>query len=120
MLYSLDEKKMKDVPLKRKAKFQSWMKKLKINDYQSIKKAINEYCDGKEVVISSYIPGCNWIGTPYEPIYHICNMDQVQAGFFFGLIVWKVMIDRQEKWYFKPADSEDDALGTTYFRPKTL
>ena len=33
-------------------------------------------------------------------------------------MVWHVMMERPDRWYFKPADEDyDDVLGMRYFRP---
>jgi hypothetical protein len=38
------------------------------------------------VVYSSAIPGKNWTGTPYQPIYNMLQ-DENQSRLFFGLLV---------------------------------
>jgi hypothetical protein len=61
----------------------------------------------------------DWIGTVYEPLYYARHQNQEHAGWFFGLIVWKALIERDDAWYFKPSDKDgDDVLGTTYFRKR--
>lgn len=117
MLFSIDGKKIHSIPKSRKVSFNGWIKKLSESDYNGIYNGINSYFDEKEVVISSYIPGKDWTGTVYQPIYEACNQDQQNAAFFFGLIVWSVVIERNDTWYFKPSDQDfDDVMGMTYFQ----
>jgi hypothetical protein len=120
MLYSLDGDKIKDIPKKRKADFNQWRKNLSCEDYEKVRIAINAYIDNKvhknEPFVSSHIPGPDWRGTPYQSLYLACGQSMEQSGWFFGLIVWQVVIDRPEDWVFKLGDKdEDDVQGTTYW-----
>lgn len=119
MLYSIDDKLITDIPRRRQADFNAWLSNLVDSDYDAVVDAINEYVDGvppDKPFVSSFIPGSDWTGTVYQPLYIACGQSEEQSGWFFGLIVWKVMIDREEDWMFKLADKEDDILGTTYWR----
>lgn len=117
MLYSLDNAKIKNLPRSRQADYGLWRSRLDDDDYDEVVDAINEYIEGKEVFISSHIPGKHWQNTVFYPLYEACNRSQEQAGWFFGLIVWETIITRDEKWFFKPADGDgDDILGMTYFQ----
>lgn len=120
MLYSIDGKQIIDIPHRRQEQFDAWQKNLADPDYEAVVGAINAYVDAVEPdkpFVSSYIPGHDWTGTVYEPLYIACGRSIEQSGWFFGLIVWQVMINRDDKWYFKLADKDgDDVLGTTYWR----
>ena len=86
-------------------------------EYHEIIDAINEYIDGKDWFISSFIPGSHWEGSAYEAIRRACNGNQERSGKLFGIIVWRVVVEREDEWYFKPPDQDfDDVLGMTYFR----
>jgi hypothetical protein len=89
-------------------------------DYENVVEAINNFIDKVPLdkpFVSSLIPGNNWAGTAYEPLYIACGQSKEKSGWFFGLIVWQVMINRPEDWMFKIADKEgDEILGTTYWR----
>lgn len=54
--------------------------------------------DGDGIHTSGWMPGTNWMGTVSEPIYHACKKNQTQAALFFGLIVYKVFMERPEAW----------------------
>ncbi len=119
MLFPIRGKQIIDIPHRRRADFKAWRDNLADSDYKAVLEAINEYVNAVEQdkpFISSFIPGSDWTDTVYQPLYIACGQSVEQAGWFFGLIVWQVMIDHEENWVFKPADEDDDVLGTTYWR----
>jgi hypothetical protein len=119
MLFNLDGVEIQDIPRTRSRDFAAWVQNLSPTDYQAVTDAINQYADTRDVFVSSHIPGKDWTGTVYEPLYHACRLDQQHAAYFFGLIVWKTRIGREDVWYFKPSDRDgDDVMGMTYFRKR--
>ena len=73
--------------------------------------------DETDIVKSSYLPGSDWNGTPYQPIYHAVGEDVQLAALFYGLLVWRAVQLRREGWYFIKQQSRDDQpTGMTYFR----
>jgi len=91
------------------------------DEYQTIVDELNRIVqksidDGEDIVVSSFIPGSDWSGTVWEPIYtKACGFDFDHSAQFFGLLVYQVLIDRPEAWYFI---KQDVAKGMIYFRPK--
>jgi len=123
MLYAVDgdkEKKITDIPRARRAFFNAMMRNLSEDDYSKIVDVLNDHFDNvEEVEVSSFVPGSDWTNTPYEPIYYACNENVENAGFLFGLILWKVMIERPDHWGFISAVDrfEDKEIkGKIYFR----
>ena len=119
MLFTIDGKEIPGIPRRREADFNAWQKNLANSDYEAVVEAINEYVNAvpqDKPFVSSYIPGHDWTDTVYQPLYIACGRSIEQSGWFFGLIVWQAMIDHEEDWVFKPADKDDDILGTTYWR----
>lgn len=119
MLYSIDGKQITEIPRRRREQYSIWLTNLANSDYQAVREAINAYVDAvpqDKPFVSSFIPGRDWTGTVYEPLYFACGQSEEQSGWFFGLIVWQVMINHPEEWVFKISDKEDDVLGTTYWR----
>lgn len=119
MLFSIDGKPITDIPHRRQADFNLWRNNLADSDYEAVIETINEYVnavDSDKPFVSSYIPGHDWTDTVYEPLYIACGESKEHSGWFFGLLVWQVMIGHEEEWVFKIADKEDDVLGTTYWR----
>ncbi len=75
----------------------------------------NSIDDNSDIVVSSFIPGSDWSGTVWNPIYtKACGFDFDHAAQFFGLLVCQVLIDREEEWYF--IKQETAARGMIYFR----
>jgi hypothetical protein len=90
-------------------------------EFQDICDALNEYINRHErwdeIVTASWIPVANWIHAPYRSIYEAVGRDWERACFFFGLIVWRVMMDRAETWAFGCCPRKmDEVIGLTYFR----
>lgn len=118
MLFSIDsDEPITDIPRRRQEQWNQWLENIPDADYDAIIEAINGYVDNQDCFTSSFIPRAIWGDEPCQPLIAACGGNEEHAGFFFGLIVWKVMIDHPEQWFFKLADKEgDDILGTTYWR----
>jgi len=116
MLRDLNDKLMTHIP--HRHEYDIWRRNISDGDFEAVVAAIRDWIDDKTVFTSSFIPGKNWMGTVYEPLYHACGRSETNSGFFFGLIVWKiVMEDENREWRFKPAEKDSgDPLGTTYWR----
>ena len=99
--------------------FCQWMQFMDPVDFQRIEDTLNHHINtvgSSEIITSSWIPGANWDDTPYEPIWWAVR-DWGLARFFFGLIVWNVMMNRPELWSFgRYPKREGDIIGMTYFR----
>lgn len=120
MLYSVDEK-----PVRRMARteeYKAWRRLISDDDFETIVDALNEYADEHRSFVSSHIPGADWRGKPYQAIYEaLKNKSETAPRFMFGLIVWKVMMDRPDAWVFMRAEKNmgggnEDVQGLTYFR----
>jgi hypothetical protein len=90
-------------------------------DFRRIVDTLNEHINttGRgEIITTSWIPGADWTETPYEPIFFAAGQDWQSARFFYGLIVWQVMMnERQEAWSFgRYPKSPGEIIGLTYFR----
>ena len=116
MLYSIDSGKYID-KLPHKKEFVSWMKNLSADSYQKIIEALNDKIDENDINTSSWIPGNDWTGTVYEPIYHACGDNKEASGLFFGLILFKLLMERQDAvWGFGRYEKNGVPIrGTTYF-----
>ena len=100
--------------------FRNWTLGLSPIAFQGICDAVNEYINREgreEIITSSGIPGSDWNSTPYQPIYEAVGRDWGMARFFFGLIVWRVMMDRPETWaLWHYPRHHNDIPALTYFR----
>ena len=96
--------------------YEVWRSRLSREEFQAISNELNRRVGGNEVHTSSWIPGRDWTGTVYQPIYDACQ-DQETAAKFFGLILWEVMMKCGEAWYFGRYEKDGIPIeGLTYFR----
>ena len=117
MLFSLDS----DTPIARiphADAYRIYRDRLTGAQYQAITDHLNERIDGGEVHTSSWLPGSDWTGTVFQPIYDdACRRDQQAAARCFGLILWDVMMQRPEAWAFGRYEANGAPIeGLTYFR----
>lgn len=103
--------------LPHEADFQRWRARLSDVDYDAIVDELNHRIEGKEIETSSFIPGADWSGTPFQPIWFACGQDFDASRKFFGLIVWQVIMDHDERWSFGHYEVNNRLIeGMTYFR----
>lgn len=119
MLYSVpDMKRIETVP--HGAEYKRWRDALDALDataYGRICDDLASRFDTNEVNTSSWIPGGSWTGTVFDPIYYACGQDELAAGYFFGLLVWQVVLDHPECWSFGRYQKDGiEIRGMTYFR----
>ena len=96
------------------------MKNLSPADFRQIADALNQHINtigNGEIITTSWIPGADWTNTPYEPIYQAVDEDWQSARLFYGLVVWRVMMDRPDLWSFgRYPKNPGETIGLTYFR----
>jgi len=115
MLFDLDGNQMTRVP--HKDQFDNWRTIIEDADYDRAVDAIKDRIAPVNIFTSSFLPGRDWTGTPFQPLYVACGKSVKQSGYFFGLIVWSIIMEDDDKWVFKPSEKDDgDPLGTTYWR----
>ena len=80
---------------------------------------LNNKINAADIHTAGWMPGKIWKGTVFEPILNkACKGNQTQAGLFFGIIVFKVFMDRPEKWICGRFEKDGKDIGSiTYFRP---
>ena len=115
----MDGKPMMKIPHRKE--YDYWMTKIKPAEYDAIVDVINDYIDekiqnGMQPVTAGWIPGTDWIGTVYEPLYHAAGKSVLHAGFFFGIIVFDIMMNRSEKWVCgRFSNNGKEIASLTYF-----
>ena len=99
MLYSIEEGAIIDyIPHQRE--YYIWRSRL-FEEFGPIFDELNKRIIGKEIQTTSWIPGSDWSGTVWEPIYtKACLGNEEDSGLCFGLLVWVVMMRRPETWAF--------------------
>ncbi|MGN4425712.1 hypothetical protein ACTFQN_18000 [Bacillus cereus group sp. MYBK30-1] len=116
MIISVDTGKIKK-KLPYQEEYEKWKVNLSSEDLKRITYVLNQMINEDEIHTSGWMPGSNWMGTVFEPIYHACNRNQTQAALFFGLIVYKVFMDREEIWACGRFDLHGKNIKSlTYFR----
>ncbi len=120
MIYSLDSgETITTIPHRRE--YDIWRRRLTDEQYQAIFDELNNRVNTNEIHTSSWMPGADWTGTIFEPIYEMaCRRDEDAAAKFFGLILWHVILEREELWSFGRYEKDGFPIeGMTYFRLDT-
>ncbi len=112
--------------------YDGWLSQLGQAGYQAIFAAMNQAIDGRDVVRANYIVcrpghGDDWFDV-YKPVYQAMGQSYDLARKFIGLILWEVMWNRQEQWYYQKIDKTivneqdlvEDVQVMEYFRAATL
>jgi hypothetical protein len=54
---------------------------------------------GAEIATAGWLPGSDWRGTPFQPIYEkAAREDFGRSAMFFGQLVWYTVMRRLERW----------------------
>ena len=70
----------------------------------------------KQLLTMTWIPGPDWTGTVYDPIYYALAMSHDASAKFLGLIFMDVAIHRDEWWGSGHYELRGEAItGRTYF-----
>ena len=114
MLFDINGNKIDWIP--HPVEYETWKNQLKIAEIEAIFDELDSCVSEANVRTSSWIPGHNWTGTVYQPIYDACQ-DWETAAKFFGLILWEVMMKRDKAWCFGRYEKDGIQIkGMTYFR----
>lgn len=113
-------KKITNVP--HRDNFDSWRKNISDNDYNAIIDELNKRIDdNQEIHTAGWMPGHDWSDTVFYPIYIACNKNTAAAALFFGIIVFRVFMDRPEAWSFGRYNLNGKEIASmTYFRLKNI
>jgi hypothetical protein len=106
MLFDLDGNEITHMVYKED--YDRWRGNLADSDYRRIIEEIHHYMDGCDYFKSSHIPGYDWTGTPYEPIYYAVREHWDNARKFFGLLVWEAVQEHEAEWVLRPKDHDAD------------
>ena len=119
MLIDIDTgREIEQVPFRRD--FDMLRGRLSEADFDAMAARINELIDesGAEIATAGWLPGSDWTGTPFEPIYtKAAREDFKRSALFFGQLVWYVVMNRPEQWGSGRYDVDGRDIGSrTYFR----
>ncbi|MCX5784541.1 MAG: hypothetical protein NTX59_02530 [Elusimicrobia bacterium] len=95
-----------------------WISRLSGEQIQSIKQEILRKIAGDEIATAGWIPGTNWVGTPFQAIYETaCRSNREASGKCFGLFVWIILMEREDYWGFGKYSKNDIPIESmTYFK----
>ena len=117
MLYSVDSQTyVHHIP--HEPEYRTWVNCLAQDEFDAIVEELNSRVGGDEIHTSSWMPGSDWSGTVFHPIYEkACRRDEEAAGMCFGLILWQVLMERDDVWGFGRYEKRGVPIeGMTYFR----
>jgi hypothetical protein len=118
MLFDLSGRQIKSVPYS--AEFSRYMAALSEDEIAAIKTALNGMIDGTTIQTAGWMPGANWQGTVFEPIYFkAANQSYSASARCFGLMVWEVFMERPERWFSGRFEKDGEPIRSrTYFQPQ--
>lgn len=121
MLIDIDTGKTIDrIPFRRE--FDALRGRLSEAEFDAMIARINELIDqgGSEIATAGWLPGSDWTGTPFEPIYtRAAPGDFDRSAMFFGQLVWFTVMNRPERWGSGRYQVDGKDIGSrTYFRLK--
>ncbi len=117
MLWSIESnEEITTIPYRKD--YDLWRSGLSNEEHQAIIEELASRIHGTEIQTSSWIPGDDWSGTVYDPIYSkACNQDPVASAKFFGLLLWEVMLNDDSYWAFGRYEKDGIPIeGLTYFK----
>ena len=83
-LYSVDSQRYVDT-IPHPENFELWRARLTSEQFDAICRELRSMIDGNEIHTAGWMPGSNWIGTSWEPIYtDACLRSREASGYCFG------------------------------------
>ena len=119
MLIDIETGKVK-AKVPHEPEFNALRGRLSEGEFDEMVARINQLIDesGAEIATAGWLPGSDWTGTPFEPIYtKAARRDYDQSARFFGQLVWYTVMQRPETWGSGQYEVEGRDIGSrTYFR----
>lgn len=100
------------------SEYRKWMVRMTPTEIADIQAALNAKIDGTEIQTAGWMPGADWTGTAFQPIYEkAARYNADIAARCFGLMVWEVFMQRPEKWTSGRFEKDGEPIGSrTYFQ----
>lgn len=106
-----------------RAQFETLRGRLSAVEFDDMVTRINELIDeaGAEIATAGWLPGSDWTGTVFEPIYTKAAPGNFErSALFFGQLVWYTVMKRPERWGSGRYQLDGKDIGSrTYFRLKS-
>ena len=89
MLYDVDRRQyIENIP--HSVEYDTWRSRLTDEQVAAIRGELRGRIDRDKILTSSFIPGSDWTGTVFQPIYeHACRLDTEASALCFGLFLWR-------------------------------
>lgn len=99
--------------------FKLALSRMQPNDVLAVRNALDHRIAGSRIETSAWIPGADWRGTPWQPIYDDgAAQSSDLAAMMFGLFVWEAFERHPLDWYTQRFSmGGDDDRFRVYFRP---
>ena len=111
-------KAIEHVPFRRD--FDILRERLTAAEFEAMVVRINELIDtsGGEIATAGWLPGSDWTGSPFQPIYEkAARADFQRSALFFGQLVWYTIMKRSERWASGRYQVDGRNIGSrTYFQ----
>lgn len=93
--------------------------RLSSQELQAIRDALDQKISAGEIHTAGWLPGHDWTGTPYQPIYDkAAQGDYTTSALMFGLMVWDAFDRHPDVWYTGRFEKDGVDIGSrTYFKP---
>ena len=103
------------------SEYRDFISRLSDGDIAAIRQRLNEMIDGDEIHTAGWMPGNDWTGTVFEPIYSKAARSSYEAAArCFGLIVWETFMLHHERWTSGRFEKGGQEIGSrTYFRDRS-
>ena len=100
--------------------FETLRNRLSKAEFDCMVARINELIEeaGSEIATAGWLPGSDWRGTLFQPIYTKAAREGFgRSAMFFGQLVWYAVMNRPERWGSGRYQLDGKDLGSrTYFR----
>lgn len=117
MLFDLDGRQITSTP--HKADYDHWSKNITHKELETVIEAIQARINDLEIFNASFLPGADWNGTPFMPLYIACNENEENAAYFYGIMCWIAVQRHAEEWIcIKDKENKILGRGWTYFKKK--
>lgn len=98
LIYDIDEK----TPIDEVPYYDDYIRytsQLTEDELNAIFDEFDKYFEGRDIIESSFVPGSDWSGTVYDPIFKKpAKKDHYKAAMIFGLLLCKYVVDRDDYW----------------------
>ena len=115
-----DSKRREVTRIPHKREYDIWVSRLSQEQVQNIRAEILRSISikGDDIATAGWIPGSDWTGTPFQPIYEVaCRCDKTASGKCFGLFVWTTLMEHEDYWGFGRYELNNVPIESmTYFK----